>query len=151
MLADDQQVAECIPENWNGHWDSEIRECYANTIDQQVESLTRVMEDDALNAIVSESKRRCTRESEEFGGEIEKLTYWDCLHAALATETDRNLGAPPSKMAELKFLEFHDPGWMLLRDESEREITASFYYSLIQYEDISTWKTNEPMAVLLDD
>lgn len=52
---------------------------------------------------------------------------------------------------ELTFIDFHDPGWMLLRDESGREITASFYYELIQYEDISTWKPNEQVIISLTE
>lgn len=52
---------------------------------------------------------------------------------------------------ELTFIDFHDPDWVLLRDESGREITASFYYELIQYEDISKWKPNEQLIMSLTE
>ena len=52
---------------------------------------------------------------------------------------------------QLTYLEFHDPGWMLMLDESGREITADFYYELIQYEDISTWKPNEQLMISLTE
>lgn len=52
---------------------------------------------------------------------------------------------------KVKFKEFHDPGWMVLTNDSGREIKASFFYSLITYEDIYEWKKDEWFNVILDD
>lgn len=52
---------------------------------------------------------------------------------------------------KVTFVDFHDPGWMLLRDQSGNEIMADFYYELIQYEDISSWKPNEQLIISLTE
>lgn len=52
---------------------------------------------------------------------------------------------------QLSFIEFHDPGWMLLRDESGNELRAEFYYELIQFNDIQAWKPNEELLLSLTD
>lgn len=52
---------------------------------------------------------------------------------------------------QLWFIEFHDPGWMLLRDESGQELRAEFYYELILFSDIQAWKPNEELLLSLTD
>jgi hypothetical protein len=52
---------------------------------------------------------------------------------------------------QVSFKEFHDPGWMILTDQKGNEVSASFYYQLISFEDIDTWHENEPMTITLDD
>lgn len=52
---------------------------------------------------------------------------------------------------QYRFKEFHDPGWMILVDTKGKEVSASFQYLLITYEDIDSWKIDEPITVILDD
>jgi hypothetical protein len=51
----------------------------------------------------------------------------------------------------LTFNEFHDPGWMKLTRPNGEQVTADFFYSLIEYEDISEWKEGEPIEVTVSD
>ena len=52
---------------------------------------------------------------------------------------------------QLTFIDFHDPGWMLLRDESGNEFRAEFFYELIQFNDIQAWKPNEELLLSLTE
>ena len=52
---------------------------------------------------------------------------------------------------QYRFKEFHDPGWMILTDWKGSEVTASFKYLLIEFKDINSWKSDEPITVVLDD
>ena len=57
-----------------------------------------------------------------------------------------------SKIYEtLEFNKFNDPGWMKLTRPNGEQVTADFYYSLIEYEDISEWETGESIEVSLSD
>lgn len=51
---------------------------------------------------------------------------------------------------KFRYQEFHDPGWMSLVGADGDEITAYFHYSLITYEDISSWEPGESITVILD-
>ena len=51
---------------------------------------------------------------------------------------------------QVRYQEFHDPGWMTLTDQKGNEVSASFFYQLISFEDIDAWQKGEPMTITLD-
>ena len=51
----------------------------------------------------------------------------------------------------LTFNEFHDPGWMKLTRPNGEQVTANFFYSLIEFEDIDEWKEGEAIEVTVSD
>jgi uncharacterized protein YecT (DUF1311 family) len=46
------------------------------------------------------------------------------------------------------FLEFHDPGYMLLKLEDGSKTTGDFHYKFISYEEISTWSEGEAITIV---
>jgi hypothetical protein len=80
----------CLPDNWDGHW-STIKQCYFDKIDRQTETLGYLKRQDDLSAFQESVKKACSKEAEEFGGEMAKHIYWDCFTASLQSEIDKDL------------------------------------------------------------
>lgn len=71
--------------------------------------------------------------------------------SAIFLSSSINACAEAISSQQYRFQEFHDPGWMTLINEQGQEVSASFYYQLIAFEDIDTWQNNEAMTIILDD
>jgi hypothetical protein len=80
----------CIPDEWDGYW-STIKQCYFDKIDRQTETLGYLKRDDDLSAFQESVKKACSKEAEEFSGEMTKQTYWDCFTESLQSEIDKGL------------------------------------------------------------
>lgn len=81
----------CIPDDWDGYWNSSIQQCYSDRLDFQLETLGYFLREQEFESLQESAIDICTNKSEEFGGEMAKHFYWDCFSASLQSEIDKSL------------------------------------------------------------
>ena len=54
-------------------------------------------------------------------------------------------------LEKVSFVDFHDPGWIILKNEVGEEYIADFYYDFIEYKDIDTWSSNENLTITISE
>ena len=96
----------CTPANWDGYWNSKILQCYFEKTDTQLETLDNFLRDQELEAIREATMDKCAKESEDFGGEMAKHFYWDCLSTKLQSEIDKSLAKASNNILAFKSVDW---------------------------------------------
>jgi hypothetical protein len=80
----------CIPDDWDGHWNT-IKQCYFDKTGTQMETLGYFLREQDLNTLRESVKQVCFKKAGEFGGEMAMELYWQCFTASLQSEIDEGM------------------------------------------------------------
>lgn len=97
---------ECTPENWDGYWNSKVRQCYFDKTDSQLETLGYFLREQELESLQESAMNICANKSEEFGGEMAKEIYWACLTDSLQSRIDEGMTKASNNVLAFKSVDW---------------------------------------------
>jgi hypothetical protein len=81
-----------------------------------------------------------------------RLIFFPLLSVPMTVQAQENSNSQLNGFLEtVTYLEYHDPGWMILENERGVKYKADFLYDLISGDDIDQWEKGEKIEFFIKD